>query len=102
VEAMWLMLQQETPGDYVIATGVTHSIREFLVEAFSYLNMDWEKYVKIDPVYYRPSEVDVLEGDAGKARIVLEWEPTVTFKELVHMMIDADMTLAKKEITCHI
>jgi len=98
VEAMWLMLQQETPDDYVIATGVTHSIREFLVEAFSYLNMDWEKYVKIDPVYYRPSEVDVLEGDAGKARIVLEWTPTVTFKELVRMMIDADMTLAEKEM----
>ena len=97
VEAMWLMLKQDIPGDYVIATGETHSVREFLDEAFGYLDMDWEEYVKIDPRYYRPSEVDMLVGDASKAKRILGWEPKVTFKELVRMMVDEDLKLAERE-----
>ena len=91
VEAMWLMMQQDKPDDYVIATGETHSVREFLDEAFGRLNMDWKKYVEIDPRYYRPAEVDLLLGDASKAREKLNWKPKVHFKELVHMMVDADV-----------
>ena len=90
VEAMWLMLQQDKPDDYVIATGETHSVREFLEEAFSYLDLDWREYVELDPKYLRPTEVDLLVGDASKAKRVLNWEPKVTFKELVHLMVDAD------------
>ncbi len=97
VEAMWLMLQQDKPDDYVIATGECHSIREFLQEAFSYLDMDWEEYVKIDTVHFRPTEVDLLQGDASKARRVLGWKPKVSFQELVHMMIDSDLEMAEKE-----
>jgi len=93
VEAMWLMLQQDAPDDYVIATGETHSVSEFLEEAFSYLDLDWHEYVELDPKYLRPTEADLLIGDAGKAKRVLNWEPKVTFKELVRLMIDADMTL---------
>src|SRR5207248_2175470 len=77
VEAMWLMLQQETPEDYVIATGETHSVREFLEEAFAYVDLDWRKYVEIDPRYYRPAEVDLLVGDASKAKRQLDWEAKV-------------------------
>lgn len=91
VECMWRMLQQDKPDDYVIATGETHSVREFLDEAFSYLDLDWEQYVEIDPDYYRPTEVDLLVGDPGKARKVLGWEPKVDFRGLVRMMVDADM-----------
>jgi GDPmannose 4,6-dehydratase len=91
VEAMWLMLQQDKPDDYVIATGETHSVREFLDEAFSYLDLDWQNYVEIDPMYYRPAEVDLLIGNASKARSVLQWEPKVTFRELVRMMVEADL-----------
>jgi GDPmannose 4,6-dehydratase len=91
VEAIWLMLQQEKPDDFVIATGETHSVREFLEEAFSYVKLDWQKYVEIDPRYYRPTEVDVLQGDASKARNKLGWKPKVTFKELVRLMVDADL-----------
>jgi GDPmannose 4,6-dehydratase len=91
VEAIWLMLQQEKPDDFVIATGETHSVREFLEEAFSYLNLDWEKYVEIDPRYYRPTEVDVLLGDSSKARNKLGWKPKVTFNELVRLMVDSDL-----------
>jgi GDPmannose 4,6-dehydratase len=91
VEAMWLMLQQDKPDDYVIATGETHSVREFLDEAFSYLDLDWQNYVEIDPMYYRPAEVDLLIGDASKARSVLQWETKVTFRELVRMMVEADL-----------
>lgn len=91
VEAMWLMLQHDTPDDFVIATGETHSIREFLEEAFGYLNMDWHEYVEIDPRYYRPAEVDMLVGDASKASKLLGWEPRVRFKELVRIMVDADL-----------
>ena len=97
VEAMWLMLKQDIPDDYVIATGETHSVREFLDEAFGYLDMDWEEYVEIDPRYYRPSEVDMLVGDASKAKRILGWEPKVTFKELVRMMVDEDLKLAERE-----
>lgn len=91
VEAMWLMLQQEKPDDYVIATGETHSVKEFLEEAFSYAGLDWKKYVEIDQRYFRPTEVDILIGDAGKAKKQLKWMPKVKFKQLVHMMVDADM-----------
>jgi GDPmannose 4,6-dehydratase len=91
VEAMWLMLQQDRPDDYVIATGETHSVREFCEEAFRYAGLDWEKHVAIDPRYFRPAEVDLLIGDATKARRVLGWEPKTKFKELVHLMVDADL-----------
>jgi GDPmannose 4,6-dehydratase len=91
VEAMWLMLQQEQPDDYVIATGETHSVRELLQEAFSYLGMAWEKHVKIDPRYFRPAEVDELQGDASKAGEKLGWKPRVAFRELVRLMVDADL-----------
>lgn len=97
VEAMWRMLQQDQPDDYVIATGQTHSVREFLDEAFGYLDLDWREYVVQDPRYLRPAEVDLLLGDASKARQRLGWEPRVTFRELVRMMVDADMKLAERE-----
>jgi len=97
VETMWLMLQQDKPDDYVIATGETHSVREFLDEVFGYLGLDWHKYVEIDPRYLRPSEVDCLMGDASKAKRVLKWEPKVTFKELARLMTDADMKIARRE-----
>ncbi len=97
VEAMWLMLQQDEPGDYVVATGESHSVREFVEEVFSYLDLDWQKYVEIDQRYFRPSEVEFLQGDAGKAKRVLGWEPKVTFKELAKMMTDADMKIAMEE-----
>jgi GDPmannose 4,6-dehydratase len=96
VTAMWLMLQQDEPHDYVIATGETHSVREFLEEAFGYLDLDWKRYVEIDPRYFRPAEVDLLIGDASSARKKLGWEPKVTFKQLVRMMIDADLADWKK------
>jgi GDPmannose 4,6-dehydratase len=97
VEAMWLMMQAEEPDDYVIATGETHSIREFLDEAFGHLDLDWNKYVEIDPRYFRPTEVDLLLGDARKAREALDWEPKVGFKELVRLMVDSDLELARHE-----
>jgi len=90
VEAMWLMLQQPEPGDYVIATGESHSVREFLEEAFAHVGLDWEQYVEIDPKYYRPAEVDQLVGDASKAKAVLGWTPNTRFKDLVRLMVDAD------------
>ena len=90
VEAMWLMLQQPEPGDYVVATGETHSVREFLEEAFAHVGLDWERYVEIDPKYYRPAEVDLLVGDASKAKAVLGWTPSTRFKDLVRLMVDAD------------
>ena len=91
VEAMWLMLQQDKPDDYVIATGKTHSVREFLEEAFKYVGMDYKKYVEFDERYLRPAEVDMLIGDASKAKKQLGWEPKTTFKELVKIMVDADV-----------
>jgi GDPmannose 4,6-dehydratase len=95
--AMWLILQRDEPDDYVIATGEAHSVREFLNEAFSYLGLDWRDWVEIDPKYRRPSEVDLLIGNAGKAKRDLGWEPTTTFKQLVHLMVDADMAAARQE-----
>lgn len=91
VEAMWLMLQQDKPDDFVIATGETHSVKEFLEEAFACADMDWQEHVEIDPQYFRPTEVELLQGDASKAKEKLGWEPKVTFKELVRIMVDADM-----------
>jgi GDPmannose 4,6-dehydratase len=96
VEAMWLMLQQDEADDYVIATGETHSVREFLDEAFGRLDLDWKRFVEIDPRYFRPAEVDLLIGDASKARRKLGWEPKITFKELVRTMVDADLTDLKR------
>jgi GDPmannose 4,6-dehydratase len=95
MEASWLMLQQEEPDDYVIATGETHSVQEFLEEAFAYAGLDWPDRVEIDPKYYRPAEVDFLVGDASKAKRTLGWEPKITFKDLVHLMVDADMAALK-------
>ncbi len=97
VEAMWQMLQQPEADDYVIATGETHSVREFLEAAFSYAGLDWQKHVEIDPRYFRPAEVDLLVGDATKARERLGWEPRVRFEELVRRMVDADFALARRE-----
>jgi GDPmannose 4,6-dehydratase len=91
VEAMWLMLQQEHPDDYVIATGEAHSVREFLEEAFSYVGLEWDKYVEIDPWYYRPAEVDLLVGDGSKAKKELGWEAKTKFKELVRLLVDSDL-----------
>ena len=97
VKAMWLMIQADEPDDYVIATGESHSVREFLDQAFGYLDLDWKEHVDIDPRYYRPAEVDVLMGDASKARRVLGWEPTISFNELVTLMVDHDLELATQE-----
>ena len=97
VEAMWLMLQANEADDYVIATGETHSVREFLDESFGYLDLDWKKHVETDPRYLRPAEVDLLLGDASKARRELGWEPKVSFKELVRIMVDHDLELARSE-----
>ena len=99
VEAMWLMLQQEGPDDFVIATGETHSVREFVEKVFSSLDLDWQKYVAIDPRYFRPTEVDVLLGDPSKAVTALGWKPKVGFEELIRLMVDADMDAAKREKT---
>lgn len=98
VEAMWRMLQQEEPDDYVIATGETHSVREFVAAAFAAAGIDdWERYVEVDPVLFRPAEVDQLIGDASKAREKLGWEPRVRFEELVAMMVEADLKLVARE-----
>ena len=91
VEAMWRMLQQDQPDDYVVATGETWSVKDFLLEAFSYAALDWEKYVVVDPRFFRPAEVDLLLGDPTKAKTRLGWRPAVDFKTLVRMMVDADM-----------
>ncbi len=97
VEAMWLMMNAEEPDDYVIATGETHSVREFLEKAFGHLDLDWQQHVEIDPRYYRPAEVDLLMGDAGKARRALGWQTTITFDDLVKLMVDHDLELAQEE-----
>ncbi|HEX8889932.1 MAG TPA: GDP-mannose 4,6-dehydratase [Pyrinomonadaceae bacterium] len=101
VEAMYLMLQTDEPDDYVIATGETHSVREFLDEAFGLLDLDWKEYVEKDPRYYRPAEVDLLLGDASKAREKLGWQPKVNFKQLVRLMVEHDMELAQQERSLH-
>lgn len=98
VEAMWLMLQQNEPDDYVIATGETHSVEEFLNEAFEYVNLDWHDYVEIDTEYLRPTEVGHLVGDASKAKRAFGWEPKVNFKQLVRLMVDADIALLESHL----
>jgi GDPmannose 4,6-dehydratase len=98
VRAMWLILQQEQPDDYVIGTGETHTVQEFVEAAFDRLDLDWKKYVVVDPKLYRPAEVDLLLGDASKARAKLGWEPQVTFQELVHMMVDSDLNLLRQQL----
>ncbi len=98
VKAMWLMLQAEEADDFVIATGETHSVKEFLDETFGYLDLDWQESVDIDTRYYRPAEVDILLGDAAKARKVLGWEPEVNFRQLVRLMVDHDLGLARQEL----
>ncbi len=100
VEAMWLMLQHETPEDFVIATGESHSVREFLEEAFSHAGLDWQAYVEIDPRYFRPTEVEFLQGDASKAKKILGWRPKVGFKELVRTMVDADIKALEEIKQC--
>jgi GDPmannose 4,6-dehydratase len=97
VEAMWLMLQQDEPDDYVIATGESHAVHEFLGEAFSYVGLDWHELVEIDPKYYRPAEVECLLGDASKAKQKLGWQAKTKFKELVRLMVDADMEKANEQ-----
>jgi GDPmannose 4,6-dehydratase len=99
VEAMWLMLQQPEPDDFVIATGRSYSVREFLTAAFRHLNLDWREYVRFDARYLRPTEVDLLQGDASRARERLKWEPKVTMPVLCRMMVDADLQLAERERT---
>lgn len=98
VEAMWLMMQQDAPDDFVIATGENHSVRDFLELAFDRLKLDWHQYVDLDPRFLRPAEVDVLLGDAAKARRVLKWQPKVNFQDLVAMMVDSDLELARREM----
>lgn len=98
VQAMWLMLQQEKPDDYVIATNETHSIKEFLHLAFTYANLNWEDYVEFDQRYLRPAEVELLIGDSTKARTKLNWEPSVTFEQLVHLMVDADIKALDQQV----
>ncbi len=97
VEAMWLMLQQDGPDDYVVATGESHSVREFLEAVFSHLGLDWQEYVEIDPYYFRPTEVDFLLGDSSKARNNLNWKPKIGFQELVRIMTEYDLELAERE-----
>jgi GDPmannose 4,6-dehydratase len=97
VEAMWLMLQQERPDDYVVATGETHSVREFLDEVFGYLDLSWKSHVEVDSRYFRPAEVDILQGDATKAKKMLGWAPKVSFTALARMMTDADKEMAERE-----
>jgi len=101
VEAMWLMLQQDEPDDFVVATGETYSVRDFVQAAFSILGLDWERYIRLDPRYLRPTEVDLLLGDNTKARKVLGWVPKVGFRQLVEMMVEADWKLARREKVVH-
>ncbi len=99
VDAMWLMLQQDKPDDYVIGTGETHSVKEFLIEAFGYAGLDWQEHVKTDPRYFRPLDVETLIADATKAKQKLGWQPRITFKDLVKIMVDADMEAVGLEPT---
>jgi GDPmannose 4,6-dehydratase len=98
VRAMWIMLQQDAPDDYVIGTGEAHTVREFVELAFAHAGLDWKEHVEIDPKYFRPAEVDFLLADVGKARRALRWEPTVTFEELVRIMVDADLKLVERQL----
>ena len=98
VQAMWKMLQHDKPDDYVVATGEKHSVREFVELAFAHVGLDWQQYVEVDPKFFRPAEVNTLRGDASKAKKLLGWEPTVTFAQLVHGMVDADLKRVAREI----
>ena len=98
VEAMWAMLQHEEPGDFVVATGEAHSVREFCEEAFQRVNLDWKQYVEVDPAYFRPTEVDYLMGDGSKASAAFGWKPKTTFRQLVQLMVDSDVRLAQDEL----
>lgn len=98
VEAMWLMLQQDKPDDFVISTDETHTVQEFVELAFGRADLDWKKYVKMDERFYRPAEVDLLIGDSTKARKTLKWQPKTSFKELVNMMVDSDLQLVKRNL----
>jgi GDPmannose 4,6-dehydratase len=97
VEAMWAMLQHSEPGDFVVSTGEAYSVRQFLEEAFSQAGLDWQQYVEIDPLYFRPTEVDYLLGDSSKSQAALGWKPKTSFRQLVRMMVDADLKLAHQE-----
>jgi GDPmannose 4,6-dehydratase len=97
VEAMWMMLQHSEPGDFVVATGEAYSVRQFLDESFGYASLDWKEYVEIDPLYFRPTEVDYLLGDPTKACNTFSWKPKTTFQQLVRMMVDSDLKLAQME-----
>lgn len=97
VDAMWRMLQQDEPDDFVIATGETHSVRELVTEAFMHVGLDWQQYLEVDPRYFRPAEVDLLIGDPSKAKKKLGWEPKTTFRDLVRLMVDADLAELKKQ-----
>ncbi|GAB4130175.1 MAG: GDP-mannose 4,6-dehydratase [Thermogutta sp.] len=99
VRAMWMMLQQEKPDDYVVATGEKHSVRELVETAFAYVGLDWRKHVEIDPRLIRPAEVCTLRGDASKARRILGWQPEVSFTNLIHMMVDSDLEIVRREMT---
>ena len=99
VEAMWLIVQRDAPDDFIVATGESHTVREFLAAVFGLLNLDWERHVAVDPRYFRPAEIDRLEGDASKARKILGWRPRVSFPELVRRMVDHDLELARAERT---
>ena len=99
VVAMWLMLQQDSPDDYVVATGESHSVREFLDLAAGVAAVDWKRHVETDPRYFRPTEVDALQGDASKAHTVLGWKPEISFEELVRSMVECDLELARQEQT---
>jgi GDPmannose 4,6-dehydratase len=101
VKAMWLMLQQPEPRDYVIATGEKHSVRQFVELAFQHAGLDWQQYVEVDPALFRPADVHTLRGDASRARRELGWKPEVTFRQLVEMMVDADLKRVQKEIADH-
>ena len=92
------MLQQDQPDDYVIATGETHPVQEFVEKTFSLLGLDWREHVEVDPRYFRPTEVDVLQGDASKAREKLGWKPSMTFAQLVEIMVNEDLQLAREEL----
>ncbi|HEV2490506.1 MAG TPA: GDP-mannose 4,6-dehydratase [Candidatus Acidoferrales bacterium] len=99
MEAIWLMMQQHEPDDLVIATGESHSVREFAEMAFGYAGLDWQRFVEIDPSYFRPTEVDILQGDASKARSILAWRPKTKFEDLVKLMVDADIQLLNQKLT---
>ncbi len=98
VEAMWMMLQQEVPDDFVIATGESHSVKEFVIKSFDLLGLDWQKYVETDARYFRPTEVDFLLGNATKAKEKMKWQPKVNFNQLAKIMVESDMQLAQKEV----